>query len=189
MMGRTHQILGITSGLVTFTNMAPYQYGPATAFAALFLSSFGALIPDLDRPTAKIWSSLPGGKTIGRLVDPLFKHRNFSHSILGVIFFSLLLWRLFLVFPSYWGVNTNLVLICFIVAFFSHLIADMLTEEGVPLLFPLKRSFGFPPRPFQGIRIITGKWFENFVIFPLLNLVLFVMIILKWHLIKAILFK
>jgi hypothetical protein len=50
------------------------------------------------------------------------------------------------------------------------------TAEGIPVLFPYQRMYGIPPRPFQGVRIITGKWFENLVVFPLVN-ILFVVIV------------
>jgi hypothetical protein len=56
--------------------------------------------------------------------------------------------------------------------------ADMFTEEGVPLLFPLEYHFGIPPDPFQKVRIKTGRWFENLVVYPVVNIALFFVI---WH--------
>ncbi len=48
----------------------------------------------------------------------------------------------------------------------SHLFMDMFTKEGVPLLLPLPFKFGMPP--LRRLRVTTGKWVENIVVFPLL---------------------
>lgn len=189
MTGKTHQILGLTTGVATYLAFAPESYGPATFFSVLVMCYFSALLPDLDRPTAKLWADIPMGHEMGHVVDPLFKHRNISHSILGVAIFGFLIQLFFHSFPAYWGVDTNLLSVVSIVSYSSHVISDMFTVDGVPLLFPLKRMFGLPPKPFDGIRIETGKWFENLVIFPLLNLILVVIIVSKWDLIKTIIFK
>ena len=50
------------------------------------------------------------------------------------------------------------------IGYTAHLLADGLTEEGLPLLFPIRIKFGFPP--FKKWRIKTGGWMENFIIFP-----------------------
>jgi membrane-bound metal-dependent hydrolase YbcI (DUF457 family) len=60
------------------------------------------------------------------------------------------------------------------IGFISHLLADSITEEGVPLLFPISFKFGFPP--IKSWRIVTGKWFENLVIFPSLAAYLFIFV-------------
>lgn len=53
----------------------------------------------------------------------------------------------------------------------------MWTNEGIPLLFPWKKFFGLPPKPFDGVRVATGKWFENLVIFPAVTLYLIIFIL------------
>ena len=50
------------------------------------------------------------------------------------------------------------------IGYFSHLVADSLTKDGLPLLFPLKLKFGIPP--LSALRITTGSWVENFLILP-----------------------
>lgn len=189
MTGKTHQILGLTTGIITYLSIASPVYNPATPFSVLFACHLSALLPDLDRPTAKIWQSFPMGHNLGHIIDPLFKHRNVSHSILGFVVFGFLLKIILNQFPSYWGTNIDLIWLSAQVAYASHLIADMFTVDGIPLLFPLKKSFGIPPKPLEGIRIETGKWFENLIIFPLLNLILFGIIWLKWETIKSIILK
>lgn len=51
------------------------------------------------------------------------------------------------------------------IGYISHLAADSFTKEGLSLLFPFKFNFGLPP--VKEFRIKTGKFIENFIIFPL----------------------
>ena len=189
MTGKTHRILGIGAGLSYAIFALPIHYSPATLSTVLVGSYFASLIPDLDRSTAEIWNSVPLGKTFGKIVDPFIKHRNISHSALGLVIFSLIIFIIIKSFPDYWAINKNLTFWSLIIAYSSHLLADMLTVDGVPLLYPHKGRFGIPPKPFQGIRILTGKWFENLVIFPLLNMSFVVIIITQWDKIKRIIYK
>lgn len=189
MTGKTHRFIGIAAGTSYLAYCSTPIYSPATAAAVLVSSYLSSLIPDLDRSNADIWDHLPLGKTMGKVVDPFFKHRNISHSILGILLFYFLFKLLLDSLPAYWGINTKTVLISATLSYVSHLLADMFTVDGIPLLYPLKHPIGIPPKPLEGIRIVSGKWFENLVIFPLVNLYLAVMIILRWPVIKQILFK
>lgn len=189
MTGKTHQMIGFTVGLGSFLAVTTPSYNPATFAAVAVVSSMASLLPDIDSPTGEIWHSLPFGHTWGKLSDPFLKHRNITHSILG---FCLISWGASLILahmPVYWGIQTNPTLIAFMLAYASHLIADSVTVEGIPLFFPLGKMFGIPPKPFEGVRIVTGKWFENLIIFPLVNIILIVLLITKWQAIKLILFK
>lgn len=189
MTGKTHRIIGIASGLTYLASVSQPEYAPATLGAVLVGSYFGSLLPDLDQPAAEIWNSLPFGHTLSHVVDPFFKHRNLSHSLLGIGLVSLGLYYLLRIFPEYWGINTHILIITTIISYMSHLLADMITEEGIPLLFPYHLMMGIPPRPFEGIRIQTGKWFENLVLFPAVNLWLVVTIIISWDKIRKLLLK
>lgn len=189
MTAKTHRILGLVTGGSYFFYQAEPIYQPATFGAVLVFSYFASLIPDLDRSTAEIWDNIPLGHVAGRVVDPFIKHRNISHSLLGLFISSFLIFLLLRSFPDYWNINHNLVLISFIIAYSSHLLADMFTIEGIPLLYPWKRMFGIPPKPLEGIRIETGKWFENLVLFPILNLAIIIVIVCNFDKIKKILFK
>ena len=190
MLARTHQIIGITAGVGYYLAVAEPTYGPATFAAVIIASSIGSLLPDLDQPTAKIWDSIPYiGHSVGKASAPFFKHRSFLHSILGMLIFGWLVSRLLQTFPEYWGISIYPVFICFIIGYITHLIADMFTVEGIPLLFPWQRMIGLPPKPFEGARIMTGKWFENLVLFPIINIMLMIIIITHLNQIKSILFK
>lgn len=190
MTGKTHQITGLVVGLSAFLAISEPTYGPATLAAVFAFSSIGALLPDIDDGAADIWHTIPYvGHTAGKVVDPWLGHRGITHSFLGLILAGTGLFFLFKLFPFYWGINTDLVLVSALAAYSSHLLADSLTVEGIPLFWPVPWMIGIPPKPFDGIRIMTGKWFENLVIFPLVNIALIVLIVSSWDKLKLILFK
>lgn len=189
MTGKTHQVIGQTTGLITFLSLSSGSYNPATLAFTLVASSVSALLPDIDQPTSRLWHAIPFGHVAGEAVDPILKHRNVSHSLLGAIILGVLFYWLLSLMPSYWGVNTEIVFWVFTASYLSHLLADMVTVEGIPLLFPYQGMIGIPPKPFQGIRIMTGKWFENLVLFPIVNLALLIVIISNWTKIHSTLFR
>lgn len=189
MTGKTHQVIGICAGLGSYLLATAPLYNPATFAWVVGVTSLGALLPDVDSPGAKIWQSLPFGHAAGELVNPFLKHRNLTHSILGFLLVGWGFHTLLLHFPAYWGINTHIVFVAGMIAYGSHIIADMVTVEGCPLLFPYQRMFGIPPRPFQGLRIETGHWFENFLVFPAVNIVLIWMVWSQWGTIHQLLFK
>ncbi|MBU6389216.1 metal-dependent hydrolase [Patescibacteria group bacterium] len=188
MTGKTHQAIGLTAGTAAYLIYVTPVYGPASLAWVLVLSSLAALLPDVDQPGSKIWKILPFGKVGGELVNPFLQHRNLSHSLLGL---ALVAWgshALLYLIPSYWGVNIPVVWAVFLISYASHLLADMVTVEGIPLLFPYQRMFGIPPYPLQGVRIETGGWFENLVIFPAVNLLFLVLLWMKWPVLHTLLF-
>lgn len=189
MTGKTHQVIGLMAGMGAVLMVAEPAYQPATLGAALFLAHIGALLPDFDTATGDIWDKLPLGHVAAQAVDPFFKHRNISHSLLGAGLFAWLTWWLLSLAPSYWSVNQVVVALAFAASYLSHLAADAITAEGIPLWLPYPGMVGFPPRPFQGIRIVTGKWFENLVLFPVLNLALILVVVWNWPHLKAMLLR
>ncbi len=189
MTGKTHQIIGQTVGLTTYFALAGSDYNPATFAFAVVVSSVAALLPDIDQSSSSLWRAIPFGRVAGKVVDPFIKHRNLSHSIVGTAIAFGIVSYLTARLPNYWGVNGDIVLWVFLTSYVSHLIADMVTVEGIPLLFPYQRMFGVPPRPFHAVRIVTGKWFENWVVFPIVNIALLVVIFSHWARIHLILFR
>ena len=189
MTGKTHQILGISAAMVYFVAIAAPIYNPATFGSVLAFSYIGALLPDIDQSNSKLWHLLPFGDTVGKLSDPFLEHRNITHSFLGLGIVGLGFHYLLNSFPTYWGIDTILVFNAAMLAYASHLFADMWTNEGIPLLFPFKTFFGLPPKPFNGARIATGKWFENLVIFPSITIFIIIFAVLNQQTITTILFK
>lgn len=165
MTGRTHDLISFAS-LLTFASLyPPDKLNFTTTIACLMGSVVGALVPDMDQATNRLWDLLPVGNIVGRVFRHLMlEHRTISHSILGIyIFFKILeiiIPKLFN--PSY--VDANLVIASLMIGMVSHLFADSLTKEGVPLFFPFKIKVGIPP--IKALRITTGKFAETFLVFP-----------------------
>ncbi len=191
MTGKTHQALGLTAGFAWYiASVAPY-YNPATLASVLVASSLAALLPDIDQPTAQIWHKIPiFGHTAGKVASKMtFGHRNITHSLLGFVLINFGLFKFISAFPEYWSIDRTTLFAVVVISYGLHLLSDAFTVEGIPILFPYQRMFGIPPKPFEGIRIQSGKWFENLILFPIINIVLLVLIISNWDKVGSILFK
>ena len=87
-----------------------------------------------------------------------------SHSILGMVIIGYLL-KLFLnSVQSVVLIDMDIIWWSTMIGYFSHLVTDSITTEGVPWLFPVPIRFGFPPFKFS--RIKTGGFREKYVVFP-----------------------
>ncbi len=169
MTDKTHQIIGLTAATATFVVFHPgddLSWGIAGTI--LFGSFVGSILPDIDQPTSGFWDAVPLGDYLGKIVPKtLGGHRNLSHSILGIILFYLLFnWLVQTFLKSGTFIDQSILMESFLAGFVAHLAADSITVQGIPLFWPMGRNMGFPPRPFHGARILTGKWFENLVVFP-----------------------
>jgi inner membrane protein len=165
MTGRTHDAIAFASLITIAAVNPPESLNIATATAAVVGNIIGATLPDIDQSTNRLWDLLPGRDYVGKLLRPLFLgHRNLTHSFLGVFLIYHLLGFILprLLNPSY--VNINIIYAAMMIGYVSHLVGDAVTKEGLPLLFPFKWRFGFPP--LAALRITTGKWIENIIILP-----------------------
>lgn len=96
-----------------------------------------SLLPDIDHPKSVLgqrlsWIAVPIARTFG--------HRGFTHSLLAIIG-SVLLFKLEC--PLDWSIPSDIV-DAMIIGYLSHLLADMLTPAGVPLLWPCQYRFRLP---------------------------------------------
>jgi inner membrane protein len=165
MTARTHDMFA-TATLVTLGVYFPPQILTlATFFACLIGCIVGSLVPDMDQATNRLWDLFPGGDYTGKFFKKLFLgHRSLSHSLLGLYLFYVLL---NLILPKIFNpqfIDPQIVQYSLMIGFISHLIADGFTTEGLPLFFPLKIKLGIPP--ISVLRIKTGSWVENLIIFP-----------------------
>ncbi len=62
----------------------------------------------------------------------LTKHRTFTHSIVGLLTFSL---SVYLIDPYAWKI--------FAVGMSAHLFLDLTTKSGIPLFYPLRKEYSF----------------------------------------------
>ena len=165
MVSKTHNAIAFAS-LVTISAFYPPNYlNLPTLLGAIIANNIGGLIPDMDSGANYLWGLLPQGKFLGSFLRKIFyKHRTVTHSFLGLfVIYNLLQAFIPKLFNSNF-INPDIIVISVMIGVISHLAADSLTEEGIPLLFPLKINFGFPP--FKPMRIKTGYWFEKFILFP-----------------------
>jgi inner membrane protein len=165
MTARTHDLFAFSSLITVATYFPPQTLNITTTLTCLVGCVIGALIPDLDQASNRLWDLLPAGNFIGKLFrNLLLHHRTISHSILGIYLFYLLLSYLIphLLNPGH--VDYQIVIISVMIGLISHIFADMLTKDGVPLFFPFSFKIGIPP--FKFLRITTGNFVEKFIIFP-----------------------
>lgn len=181
MTDKTHQLIGLTATSAAFLILHPNAQVTWPIAGTILIGSFlGSVAPDIDQPTCNLWDSIPLGGFLGKLTSKaLGGHRNLSHSILGVILFGLLFYWLASLIPSNWFLVPDIAFKSAVIGFIAHLAADSVTVMGIPLFWPFGGYMGFPPHPFQGIRIITGKWFENLVVFP--GIIVVFLVLLATH--------
>ena len=166
MTGRTHDTAALTGLIVATILYPPTSLTLATALVALLANQIGGITPDIDQPTAPFWRNLPAEGVVGKVFDKLLGgHRFLTHSLLGVALFAWLA-RLLLVFlsPIMHHVDITIVWHAFLIGLLSHLVMDTFTKEGVPWLLPISIKFGLPP--VKALRVTTGHFVENLIIFP-----------------------
>lgn len=167
MTGRTHDLAAFTALTVVMVTVPLEKISLATALVAFSANMIGGLAPDLDQSTASIWRKVRAGGILGRLISPLFGgHRFISHSLIGVVMVGIVLQIILDLLGTVLLVDMNIVWWAFMIGFVSHIIMDLFTREGVPLLFPLPIHFGIPP--FRFTRMKTGGLVEKSFIFPVL---------------------
>ncbi|WP_097032618.1 metal-dependent hydrolase [Sodalis endosymbiont of Henestaris halophilus] len=95
------------------------------------------LLPDIDHPKSILGQKLTW---LSALVYHIFGHRGFTHSLLAIITGILLFNHCqppesIIPFDAFHAM---------IIGYFSHIVADMLTPAGVPLLWPCRCRFRLP---------------------------------------------
>lgn len=134
MNGKQHTLIGI-AGLGAAVYL---HYVPADPLWTLGLSAgacvIGALLPDIDHNESTIRHSTgtargngPLGWLGGILSAALGGHRGFTHTLLCA---ALLAWLAFRFLPDRYA-------LAFTVGYGTHLLGDMVTANGIPLLWPI----------------------------------------------------
>jgi inner membrane protein len=172
----THAVFGIAAlagaALVTGADPPAYVYPAAVA---------AAWLPDIDNPRSTLGNGLNRLKnpTLDLLSRPLswalrttsfvlvrtVGHRTLTHSLVGVLLFSLLV-LLFL------GRFPNLVL-ALIAGYASHIFADALNTRGVPLLWPIGKPIRLLPggvRSGGAVEVVVALVALAFTLYALLLL-------------------
>lgn len=168
MTGRTHDLAAFTALVVVFTYAPtiPVMTLP-TVITAVGANFIGGLFPDIDQPTSDFWDNFRLGPFVAKIICPaLGGHRHFSHSLAGLVIIGWVAgWVLNTVLPFILlDIDAEVVWNAFMIGVVSHVIMDMPTKAGVPLLWPLDLTFGIPP--LRSLRMESGKFIEKFIVFP-----------------------
>ncbi|WP_020006969.1 metal-dependent hydrolase [Salinicoccus albus] len=143
MTGKTHALGGIAAGLA-YAHMTGQPPVIMTGAAIV-----GGLLPDICHSGSKIGRKLP---LISKLINLIFGHRTFTHSLLFLIIIAFIMNR----FIQIEALTAGL-----IIGILSHYVLDMATRNGIKLFFPLGLTVKFP------LTIRTGGLAEN-IIFSIL---------------------
>jgi len=189
MLGKSHLLVGLTAGVVfdsvTHVSGPPLIGSDHTITLAMVINKalfyvmvgIGALLPDIDNAHSTL------GKKLGwfsREIQHVVGHRTLLHSFLGLGIVAvlgiglekavgfLLASRGYTV-PEHAIASTHIVLIALLFGYIMHIAADALTEEGVPLFWPLHKYYGFPPNRHRRFR--TGTWPEHVIVYSFMLLV------------------
>ena len=105
-----------------------YEFLPlATGFVGTII---GSLFPDIDTSTSKVGKKV---KIISKIINHMFGHRGLFHSpILMVGLFFLLKY----IFETNNITSYNIAYYGFLFGMGIHLVCDMFTKGGIPLLYP-----------------------------------------------------
>ena len=177
MTSRTHDAIAFASLVTAAVYFPPQSVNVLTLAVAVIGCDIGALVPDLDQAGNRLWDLLPGGNSVGKVLRRVFyKHRTFTHSILGTFLIYRGLGWLLPKLLNGTAIDVSLVFGAIMIGYLSHLAADFTTKEGLPLLYPFKINFGFPP--FEWLRLTTDSFMERWVVFPAVLIYLVSFIIL-----------
>lgn len=166
MTGRTHDLAAFTALNIVFLSLPTVpDITLATMLTAVGANMIGGLLPDIDNATSDIWDKVRGGNILGKLIQPLVgKHRMISHSILGMVIIGYLFDLLLAWMHTFFLVDIDVIWWSVMIGYFSHMVTDSMTKQGVPWLFPIPIRFGIPP--FEALRMKTGGFIEKFIVFP-----------------------
>ncbi len=188
MVGRSHLLIGLTAGVVldsmvhlsgpplTMTTPVPLELIIKKAVFYLMVA-LGALLPDIDNAQSTMGHKFGW---ISKEIQHIAGHRTIFHSLLGLLLGSLLaigleqlvillLAQRGFILPAQFVGASHLVFVAVMFGCIIHIASDGLTEGGVPLLWPYRKRYGFPPDPHWRFR--SGDWPEYVIVYSLMLLV------------------
>lgn len=132
MMSNTHISIGVFSIITVLPTVKAGELTPISWGAMLVACVIGSMLPDIDHP----------GSAISRRLHhiPFIKHRGITHSLIGIFLMfnvATVLTIAGLMLGLGDGIGTALML-----GYILHILADMLTPQGVLLLYPLPYRLG-----------------------------------------------
>ena len=116
MLGRTHFLFGLLLGLLLF------KYFDLNVYLFVIILTLTSLLPDIDNPNSKAGKKF---KIISNALNFIFGHRTLTHSLFFMGLIALTIWDFF---NDYW--------IPFAIGYFSHLLLDCATKQGIDFTWP-----------------------------------------------------
>jgi inner membrane protein len=140
-MARSHVVVGVAAWFAA----APLLHMRSFDLASLGLVVAGSLLPDIDHPRSWV-----GRRTrpVSSAIAAALGHRGITHSAIAI---AGLAWLLSHVGYRWAGIAA------LSVGYLSHLAADMLTPQGLRLLWPMRGTWGLP-------LCRTGSPAESFIV-------------------------
>ncbi|MCB4820481.1 metal-dependent hydrolase [Roseicella aerolata] len=128
MLAGSHVALGAAAWIAA----APHLGRPPLDPEALALAVAGGLLPDIDHPKSWVGRRL---RPLSDLVAGAFGHRGVTHSLLALLGCGWLLQQGAL--PARWAEPL-------VAGYLSHLLGDLLTPQGLRLLWPFRGTWALP---------------------------------------------
>lgn len=128
---------------------------------------FASILPDIDHTKSLIGKMFP---PVSKFLNRKYGHRTITHSLF--LFIPLSLLSFFIQHTFFPSIPFGAI---FSFAYFSHLILDMMTIQGVPLFYPFKRNNCVIPAD-PKMRISTNNVVQEaqvFVFFMVASIALF----------------
>jgi inner membrane protein len=170
MMAKAHMIVGATSWAVYHHYAPPFSDATLLQIGTLMTAcAFAALLPDVDHPSSTLGQLI---SPVSKLISMMFGHRGFTHSLLalfGVIYvLGYMAPEATVVADVIDAVanksdpmqNHDLWITVISIGYLSHLLGDVITPAGLPLLYPFKKRFTTPYTikaggPGEGVVVLT----------------------------------
>ena len=136
MLYKTHIAGGLALGYILFSKVPMLNVDITESKTLVIITSglfLGSLFPDIDHKNSYLSRKL---KPLSYVTSKIFKHREFTHSIVGTVLVSYLLYVILgktNIDPIYSSMFNQ----AFTIGIISHIILDMLTISGVVLFYPI----------------------------------------------------
>ena len=162
MMFKTHVVAGALTGLALYSALpdaANVADDMVMAGMTIGGAMFGSMFPDIDKPSSKLGRKV---KPISYVINFLFGHRGFTHSLPFLVLFTAVAW-----FYLSKNVDADLffylkyAIVGFDIGFISHLILDIMTKEKIPLFYPFqskKHGFALHLMKTDGTGEVIFRW-------------------------------
>jgi inner membrane protein len=154
MQVKTHLAFGLALPLAIHY-VHPLEDWVFVAVAGLF----GSLLPDIDHPRSWLGQRLPW---LSKPIAKVFGHRGITHSLFAVSLMVAAALAAIYWLPAWEGpagirIPFPALVLGLAVGYLSHLLADWLTPNGIPLCWPWRYRFAAP------LTIRTGSPLETFL--------------------------